>query len=296
MLSHNIVELNNFPMISQRDGDPNQDFDCVPASIAACVTWLTGKGYTARQIKDAVYGVNYQGGTGAQAYVSYCREQGVTLAPMDGNGSQLVADLRAQIAAGHPCLITEPDPYLAGWTHVCAAYKDDGSNIVVMDPWIDQPIAKSYGNWTAQLQDNEIWVLELENTMITIKDPFAAAYFKQIASGPDRWHCASTGFDLFAGILAGWCKMNGAPRLPIGPEVPCGKQAVYQKCESGVMLYDPGHELDSPHGPWEPCYLLKLDSPLAQKLLTPAPVSASPSPKDHAFDEIAAIVKTVAAN
>lgn len=27
--------LENFPMLSQRDGNVNQDFDCVPTSIAA---------------------------------------------------------------------------------------------------------------------------------------------------------------------------------------------------------------------------------------------------------------------
>lgn len=275
-----MAELANFPMISQRDGDTNQDFDCVPASIAACLTWLTGKAYTARQVKDAVYGVNYTSGTGAQAYVSYCAAQGVTLTPIDDIGSQLVADLRTQIAAGHPCLITEPDPYMpagSGWTHVCAAYASNATGITVMDPWIDQPVFKTDSEWASQLQDNEIWILEKD--MMTINDPFAAAHFKQVASNPDRWHCASTNQDLFAGILGGWCKMNGAPRLPKGPEVKCGTQAVYQECESGIVLYDPGHEFDAPGGPWEPCYLLKLDSDLAKKLLAiappPAPIPAS---------------------
>lgn len=63
--------------------------------------------------------------------------------------------------------------------------------------------------------------------------------------------------------------MNGSPRLPTGPEVKCGKSAVYRKHESGIILYDPEKEFDAPDGPWKPCYLLKLDSPLAKKLLEP---------------------------
>lgn len=110
------------------------------------------------------------------------------------------------------------------------------------------------------------WLLGGEN-MLNITDPFAAAYFTQTASNPDRWHCTKTGQDLFAGILLGWRQMNGAPRLPVGAETSCGKQAVYQECESGILLYDPAHELDNPSGPWAPCYLLKLNSPLAKQLL-----------------------------
>ena len=271
--------LANFPRISQRDGDLNADYDCVPASIANCLTWLVGKPYTASQVKDAVYGQAYTGGTDAHKYVGYCAEQGVTLAPMDGNGSQLVSDLRSAIAAGHPCLITEPDPYAAGWTHVCAAYADDGTSITVMDPWIDQPVANTDGEWAAQLQDNEIWVLVLEDAMLSITDPWVSVYFKQTASNPDRWQCTN-GQTLYAGILAGWRAMNGAPRLPTGAEVKCGSQAVYQECESGIVLYDPAHEFDAPGGPWAPCYLLKLGSPLAKLLLnigqpTPAQIPTS---------------------
>lgn len=270
-------ELTNFPRISQRDGNINSSFDCVPASIADCLTWLTGKKLTAGQIKDAVYGPAYTGGTAARAYIAYCQAQGVNLVAMDGDGNQLVADLRTQIAAGHPCLITEPDPYAEGWTHVCAAYKDDGANIVVMDPWINQPVSKSYATWAAQLQDNEIWNLALEDEMIALNDPFVTAHFTQTGSNPDRLHCIETGFDLFAGILMGWRKMNGAPRLPKSSEIKCGNNAVYVRCEGGIVVYDPDHELDAPRGPWEPCYLLQLDSSLGQKLLAIAPPTLSTS-------------------
>lgn len=103
--------------------------------------------------------------------------------------------------------------------------------------------------------------------MIDLSHPWVARYFTQVSTNPTRWQCKTTGKSLFAGMLHGWQFMNGAPRLPIGDEVRCGKKAVYQKCESGIILYDPDKELDAPNGPWEPCYLLKLDSPLAKKLL-----------------------------
>jgi hypothetical protein len=103
--------------------------------------------------------------------------------------------------------------------------------------------------------------------MMNITDPFVAAHFVQTATGPDRWHCKESGFDLFAGILMGWRQMNGAPRLPKGPEIKCGKTAVCQECEGGIVVYDPDKELDAPGGPWAPCYLLHLDSPLAKQLL-----------------------------
>lgn len=155
-----MTTLNGFPMLSQRDSDKNADFDCVPASIAACLEYLTGHKYTAGQVKDAVYGASYTGGTDAHRFIDYCRSQGVSLTPIDGTGPQLVASLKSMIGSGHPCLITEPDPYAAGWLHVCAAYSFDDASITVMDPWIDQAVKKSDSAWATQLVGNEIWVLE----------------------------------------------------------------------------------------------------------------------------------------
>lgn len=156
-------ELMNFPIVSQRDNDPNAEFDCVPASIAMGLRYLTGGQYTARQIKDAVYGESYVGGTAASAYVSYCASQGVKLAPVDGSGMALVEAINNAIAAGHPVLITEPDPYLppgSGFTHVCIAYKSENNQITVMDPWIAAPVTKADSAWSEQLQDNQIWTMQ----------------------------------------------------------------------------------------------------------------------------------------
>lgn len=134
-----------------------------------------------------------------------------------------------------------------------------------------------------------------EETLIDLTNPFCASYFTQTDTGPDRWHCAKTGFDLFAGILAGWRAMNGAPRLPVGPEVKCGQQAVYQECESGIVLYDPAHEIDAPGGPWAPCYLLKLDSALAKQLLSIGQPASMPVDTTQAVADVQAIADDVAA-
>jgi len=168
-------------MVSQRDSDANADFDCVPASIAACMEYLTGKHYTAAEIKDAAYGAAYTGGTDAHEFVDYCAAQGVRLAPIDGSAAQLVGSIKSFIASGHPCIITEPDPYLAGWLHVCAAYECDSASITVMDPWIDQPVKKSDGQWVSQLVGNEVWMLERfggGGVTVTV----------QTSGVPDGWH------------------------------------------------------------------------------------------------------------
>ena len=153
------MELLNFPHISQRDGDINSTDDCVAASIAMGLQYLTGKTYTAGEVKDAVYGAPYVGGTAAEAYTSYCAAQGVDLSAINGNGQQLVAALKAEISAGHPCLLTEPDPYESGWSHVCAvfAYNDEQQTITVVDPWIDQDVTKTYAAWSDQMEFNQIW-------------------------------------------------------------------------------------------------------------------------------------------
>lgn len=173
-----MTTLQHFPMVSQRDGDINADFDCVPASIAACLSYLTGRHYKASEVKDSVYGTPYTGGTAAIKYVDYCAAQGVRLAPIDGSAAQLVASIKSFIASGHPCIITEPDPYLAGWLHVCAAFACDSASITVMDPWIDAPVKKSDGAWVSQIVGNEVWMLERSSSgPVTVQ-----------ASGvPDGW-------------------------------------------------------------------------------------------------------------
>src|SRR5215469_4222802 len=117
--------------------------------------------------------------------------------------------------------------------------------------------------------------------MIGLDNPYAAAHFKQVATGPTRWACAETGFDLWAGILEVWREMNGAPGLPLGPEVSCGKRAVYKICQAGIVVWDPDKEV--PGAPkdsfWGAGYLLPFSSDLAKKLLASAPSAPSAAAK-----------------
>src|SRR5882762_4380329 len=142
----------------------------------------------------------------------------------------------------------------------------------------NRAIKSDFGQWLV----GQAVSAERTNDMIDITDKWVATYFKEVAVSPHRWQC-NNGQSLFAGVLAGWRAMNGAPRLPTGPETKCGKTAVYQQCESGIVLHDPDKELDAPGGPWAPCYLLKLDSDLAKKLLNVQP----PQPTINVPDVVA---------
>lgn len=266
-----MAKLNNFPMISQRDGDLNQDFDCVPASIAACLQFLTGRSFSAREVKDAVYGPSYTGGTAASQFVDYCEQQGVKLSPVNGSGMILVMALHNAIQHGKPALITEPDPYLSGWTHVCAAYSEADGGITVMDPWIVAPVTKSDSEWATLLQDNQIWTLEAEQEMLQLSDAFAHTYF----TGDDKkWHCQKTGKDIIGGILSFYRQIGGAPRLPLTGEQYDIQGVAYQVFEAGIVVYDPQGKIDKPGQPFNPTYLLKLDSDLAKKILGSGTINA----------------------
>jgi hypothetical protein len=292
-----MAELANFPMISQRDGDVNASLDCVPASIAACMQWLTGQHYTASEIKDAVYGTGYTGGTAASAYVDYCAARGVILSPVNGDGIALVAALHNALAEQHPALITEPDPYASGWTHVCAAYQDDASSITVMDPWIDQPVTKSDAAWAAQLQFNQIWTLE--KAMLTIHE--ATQFFTDL--GNNVWKCAN-GNHLGHGMLGYYCRTGPAPLfgltllgLPLTEEIAVAGQkgVVLQVFERGVLTYDPAHVLDHPPGAGD-VYTTRLDSGPALAQLSrflPAP-TPQPAPGNNTIiSELQALRTTI---
>ncbi len=108
------------------------------------------------------------------------------------------------------------------------------------------------------------WLGEGENNMLQITDPFAAAYFTQIAE--ERWHCVRTNIDVAYAILDFYRRIGGAPRLPLSGEQHDVPNVTYQVFEAGVIVYDPGHKQDNPSG-FAPSYLLKLDSELAKKIL-----------------------------
>lgn len=158
-----MTTLEGFPIVSQLDSDVNAQFDCVAASIAAALEYLTKQPYTAAQVKDAVYGGSYQGNTSAAQYVNYCAAQGVLLAPFNGDNTALITATKQHLAQGHPVLLTEVDPYMpasSGETHVVVAYACDADSITAMDPYIAAPVTKTDQQWESDLQFNQVWILE----------------------------------------------------------------------------------------------------------------------------------------
>ena len=100
--------------------------------------------------------------------------------------------------------------------------------------------------------------------MLQITDAFAATYFKQ--TDQSHWQC-NNGHTIAFGILGFYRHIFGAPRLPLSNENYNIPGVVWQKFESGIVVYDPDNKLDGFHSPFPPCYLLKLDSPTAQQIL-----------------------------
>lgn len=125
--------------------DENARWNCVPASLAAGLMYLTGKQFDGDQLKDAVYGQGYQGAQAARAYVAYCARQGVTLASCDsGDSAALVARIHTDLLIGHPVVLTMPsqwgippaDPlHPSGSTHVGIACGYGPGMLRVMNPW-----------------------------------------------------------------------------------------------------------------------------------------------------------------
>ena len=163
--------LSNFPMLNQLSdtSEANDQFDCVPTSIAACLQWLLNKPYDGGAIKDAVYGKGYTGGTTASQYVAYCKAQGVNLFALDGNPTQLVAAIRAHLQQDIPLIGTEPDPYAnpsLGWSHVVAFDGCDNppGTLTVLDPYGGHSITLPDAEWEKRLEFNQVWALQLIET------------------------------------------------------------------------------------------------------------------------------------
>lgn len=172
-------ELPNFPGKNQltepvSDGQPDGDrnYECVPTSIASGLQYLTGQPYDGDEIRDAVYGPNYVGGTAASAFVAYCAARGVDLTPFNGSQQALVNEIHQQLHAGHPVIITmpsqwgiaPPDPvHPVGWTHVGIMYGDGPGNpgeLECMNPWIwPQLHIGDDAYWAARLCFGQVWIM-----------------------------------------------------------------------------------------------------------------------------------------
>ncbi len=211
-LGMGMIELKGFPLrdqlrdIASEDGKPaeNASYDCVPASIAAGIQYLTGRVVSADALKDAVYGQGYVGGGAARSYVHEVARYGVALTVRSGSSqAQLIAILRDELRRGHPALITMPshwsvapaDPLHPGPSHVGIVYaidESDSGQMAVMNPWHGfrhiQPIAW----WRARLCYGQVWPMARINE--------AASAVTQLPGG---WTD-----DAAAGVLRG---ANGVP-------------------------------------------------------------------------------------
>ena len=258
-----------FPMKSQLGDiwEVDRYFTCVPTSLAACLQYLTGKSFDGADIKDTIYGTDYQGPTDPAKYVPYCQQHGVSMYAVNGSNTQLISVIQQQIALNHPVLLSETDPYAdasLGFTHMVAAFKCDFKSITVMDPFLGRPVAKSNAQWEQDLRYNQVWVLE-KIEVLSIQQ--ASQFFDEVQ--PDEvWKCKQTGFTISHGILAYYrsCTnkgLNGISMfgLPTSPEIaiPGYTGCVIQRFERSCLIYDPHNAIDRVPGIDGPCYPAHID-------------------------------------
>ena len=149
----------------------NAQMNCVPASIAAGLEYLTGRRYTAEGVKDAVYGQGYAGPTQIYRYLGWVRAQGVVMRPILSHDPEvLVRQLRALLASGTPVVLSVPADLErprgdavrpGGITHVVvAAGFDPAGRIRVMNPWGGVWLDGSDGYWASRICYGELWAME----------------------------------------------------------------------------------------------------------------------------------------
>lgn len=281
-------ELSNFPGKNQLtepvgDGQPDGDrnYECVPTSIASGLQYLTGRVYDGDQVRDAVYGPNWQGGTAPSAYVAYCKAQGVDLVAFNGSQDALVAEIHTQLHQGHPVLVTmpsqwgtpPPDPvHPAGSTHVGIMYGDGPGDLLCMNPWIwPTPHEGSDAYWAARLCFGQVWVMSnvTQGGNPPMLDINTVGNFFYLATN-GKWHCKQTAREIGGGILLYYQQVAGSellgqlgPGLPLTGEIPLtisGKNVAIQIFERGAIVYDPARVYDAPPGVSGDCYLAHVNN------------------------------------
>lgn len=214
------------------DGQPSEDAqdDCVAGAICAAGMYLKGVSqvggiYTPDNFKDHADGQGYVGFTAAIQYVDFCKTLGVDLEAFNGQPSDLIAHARQEIAAGHPVVFTEPDPYVSsslGWSHVCVFYGDDNGFLEAMDPYIAKTVTRSYSEWQGLLQFNQVWVLKLAQAPAST--PPAQAPLQASDDDIHVWYSLMHQIGHFPmiqehGIEQSWlrAKHTHVPHLELGP-------------------------------------------------------------------------------
>ncbi|HEY7984331.1 MAG TPA: hypothetical protein VID73_09190 [Ktedonobacterales bacterium] len=263
------------------DGAPDENAraNCVPASLAAALSALTGRDYEGDELKDAVYGQGYTGATDPARYVAYAAAQGVRMWEVDGSGAWMVAAIAVELARGHPVYGAIPSQWgnttaadiaaHGGPTHAvmfCDA-SPGGATLTAMNPWPVDGRSAFYQTmpsawWATRLVYGHIY--PMERTMLQITD--VAAFFT--AQDDTHWTCRQNGHTLALGMLAAWRAWPAAGGLggltalglPLGNEEYPLAGASLQRFERGVLVWDPDRKLDSPPGASGPVYLAHLES------------------------------------
>lgn len=209
---------------SDGQADENARFNCVPTSIAEGLHILTDGVINGDELKDAVYGQGYTGVQMAALYVPYCAAHGVTLTAHDDSQAGLIATIHAQVATGHPVVLTMPsqwgtapsDPvHPSGYTHVgCAVGVGDGA-IRVMNPWGGFWQDESDVWWQARLCYGQVWVMQ------------RAAHVAKVGTGMNE-------------IPAAWSDDGATLRAPNG-----------QVCVHGMRAYLLAHAWPADNQPLE---------------------------------------------
>jgi hypothetical protein len=260
----------NFPVINQRittlqDGtrDSNSDWDCVPECLAGILEFYTGKHFEGGVLKELVYGRNYRGGTDAHAYVPLLAHYGCKLYPIDGDPQALVVLAHQHIKAGHPVVITEPDPYMpagSGDTHVIVLDEEHSGGVFAMDPFIAREVEFTDAQLAAHMAVREVWIAEKiganEIVSISLSTPGISEFFK--AGVGNSWVCLKNGFVVHDGMLNFYRTMGGSlggltqAGLPLSNEINLGHaghpEIVEQEFERLTLRYDPNHVMDNPPG------------------------------------------------
>jgi hypothetical protein len=273
----------NFPVINQRitvlsDGtrDPNADYDCVPECDAGILEYYSGRHFEGGVLKELVYGRNYRGGTDEAAYVALMAHYGVKVYPIGGKPDALVILAHGHIKAGHPIIITEPDPYMpdgSGYTHVIVLYEEHAGGVTAMDPFIARDVVFSDAQLAMHLAVKEIWIAESigkdDIVSISLTTPGVADRFK--AGAGNAWICLKNGYIIHDGMLNFYRTMGGAlagltqaglplsnerkPKQPEGMSINEYNQILLhhpeiteQEFERLILRYDPNKIMDNPPG------------------------------------------------
>ena len=271
------MTLQNFPMVAERtsqtgDSHPSENagLNCVPASICAGAMFLLGKTkldavFNPDHFKDMAYGQGTTGGENIDPYLPYLKTLGIDLIAIAGTASNLVREVHSQIAAGHPVIFVEPNPYgNPAYTHVCCFYGTGQRTLTAMDPWIAAPVTKSDATWAGLLLKNKIWILSKigadEMQPLTIAD--VKSFFKANTDG--SWtridkagkpvmDSSNKPIVLKGAMKDDWCAHGTLALADIG--LPTGNatqvdtahpEVVAQQFERCIRRLDPNHIEDSP--------------------------------------------------